>query len=237
MESSRATQGDVWGVIDHPFSGVSAALTNSANWCDILILHLNIKYCRGSAGPDVRLEVRVGRKYDQPVADASLLAFAWRAVEATPEYLDVEMDAPSGPYGTRDYRILVEAVPLDGGRTFIHMAYAFGYGTLAQVGLSTYLGTMARDKVGFSTTGPAVDGKPAYVGGTRALVERNTMRYYLAIDSFLSAMSLPPAAQLERRLENWFNATEKYPTQLHEVDKSDYLTMKRNEVRRQQASP
>lgn len=236
-ESSRSTQGDVWGVIDYPFSAASTALTNSANWCDILILHLNIKYCRASGNPDVRLEVRVGRKYDQPVADASLLSFAWRAVEVTPDYLDVEMDAPSGPYGTRDYRILVEAVPIEGGRTFIHMAYTFGYGSLAQFGLSTYLGTMARDKVGFSTTGPAVGGKPAYVGGTRGLVERNTMRYYLAIEAYLAAMSLPPAAQLERRLEGWFATTEKYPIQLHEVDRPTYLAMKRNEYKRQQTSP
>ena len=237
VEASGSTQGDAWGVVDHPFADASAALTNPANWCDILILHLNTKYCRGSAGPNTRLEVRVGRKYDQPVADASLLAFSWRAVEVTADYLDVELDAPSGPYGTRDYRILVEAVPLEGGRTFIHMAYAFGYGSLAQFGLSTYLGTMARDKVGFSTTGPAVDGKPAYVGGTRGLVERNTMRYYLAIDAYLEAMSLPPAAQLERRLEYWFDTTEKYPVQLHEIDRASYLAMKRNEYRRQQQSP
>ena len=96
---------------------------------------------------------------------------------------------------------------------------------------------MARDKVGFSTTGPAVDGKPAYVGGTRGLVERSTMRYYLAIDAYLAAISLPPAAQLERRLESWFAATEKYPTQLHEVDKPAYLGMKRNEYKRQQTAP
>lgn len=236
-EASRSTQGDVWGIVDHPFAALNTALSNPSNWCDILILHLNIKYCRGGASPDTRLEVRVGRKFDQPVAEASLLVFSWRAVAATAEYLDVELDAPSGPFGTRDYRILVEAVPLEGGRTFIHMGYAFGYGALGQLAMSSYLGTIGSDKVGFSTTGPADGGKPRYVGGTRGLAERNTMRYYLAIDAYLEALSAPPTEQLERRLQTWFDATEKYPTQLHEMDRASYLTMKRNEYRRQQAPP
>jgi 1-acyl-sn-glycerol-3-phosphate acyltransferase len=237
VEASRSTQGDAWGVVDHPFAALNAALGNPSNWCDILILHLNIKYCRGGASPDTRLEVRVGRKFDQPVADASLLVFSWRAVAATAEYLDVELDAPSGPFGTRDYRILVEAVPLEGGRTFIHMGYAFGYGALGQLAMASYLATIAHDKVGFTATGTDGAGQPSYVGGTRGLAERNTMRYYLAIDAYLEALRAPPAEQLERRLQTWFDATEKYPTQLHEMDRASYLTMKRQEHRRQQAAP
>jgi hypothetical protein len=236
VEAPRSTQGDAWGVVEQPFAVVSAALTNNpANWCDILILHLNIKYCRSNAGPDAKLQVRLGSKHDQPLEQATLLAFTWRAAVVSPEYFDVEMAAPEGPYGTRDTRILLEAVPLDGGRTFIHMAYAFGFGSLGQFGLSTYLNTVGRDKVGFSTTGPPVDGRPAYIGGTRGLVERNTMRYYLAISAYLQALSLPAAAQLDTRLSSWFDATEKFPIQLHEVDKAEYMTMKRGEYQRQQA--
>ena len=237
MEAPRTTQGDAWGVVEQPFATVSAALTNPANWCDILIIHLNNKYCRGSAGPDVRLQVRVGRKHDQPLEQATLLTFAWRAVDAGPEYFDVEMAAPEGPYGTRDYHILVEAVPLEGGRTFIHMAYAFGFGAVGQFALSTYLATVASDKVGFSTAGPPVDGKASYVGGARGLVERNTMRYYLAIGAYLQALSLPPASQPDRRFESWFDATEKFPAQLHEIDRAEYLAMKQREYRRQKETP
>jgi hypothetical protein len=236
VETDRSSQGDVYAVVEHPFAGASAALGDAANWCDILILHLNIKYCRGSNdGNGTRLEVRVGRKVEQSVTDASLLSFSWRAVAATPEYLDVELDAPRGPFGTRDYRIVLEGIPLEGGRTFIHLGYAFGYGGLGHVAMSTYLATIGRDKVGFTTLGPAGAGEPPrYVSGTRGLAERNTMRYYLAIDAYLHAMSAPPSEQLEKRLERWFAATEKYPVQLREVDRASYLTMKRNEVRRQQ---
>ena len=68
----------------------------------------------------------------------------------------------------------------------------------------------------------------------RGLVERNTMRYYLAIEAFLDAVSSPPQARLEQRLHDWFAATERYPRQLHELDEGAYLEMKRRESKRQQ---
>ena len=61
------------------------------------------------------------------------------------------------------------------------------------------------------------------------------MRYYLAIDAFLESTGAAPAAQLERRLQTWFAATEQYPRQLHEVDRAEYLKMKRAESLRQQS--
>jgi len=65
-------------------------------------------------------------------------------------------------------------------------------------------------------------------------VERNTMRYYLAIDSYLGADSAPPAQQLEKRLRAWFDATERYARQLHEISRDEYMAMKRREIQRQQ---
>jgi hypothetical protein len=181
--------------------------------------------------------MRVGRKYNQPVGDAALLSFTWRAASLTPEYMDIELDSPSGPFGTRDYRILLEAVPLDARSSFIHLAYAFGYGVFGHMAMDGYLTTVASDKVGFTVGKPPEGGHPAeYVGGTRGLVERNTMRYYLAIDAYLAALSLPAPERVERRLQAWFAATEKYPRQLHEMDRASYLDMKHKEVQRMQAA-
>jgi hypothetical protein len=88
-----------------------------------------------------------------------------------------------------------------------------------------YLATLGSDKVGFTKK----DGD--YIGGVRGVVERNTMRYYLAIDSYVNA---PAASQLEQRLGTWFDATEQYAQQLHEVDRNDYMEMKRHEFQRLQ---
>ena len=37
-----------------------------------------------------------------------------------------------------------------------------------------------------------------------------------------------------QRLQDWFSATERYATQLHEVDRAAYLDMKRREYQRMQ---
>ncbi len=55
-----------------------------------------------------------------------------------------------------------------------------------------YLATIGRDKVGFSIVGSRADGQPVYVHGTRGVIERNTMRYYVAIEAYLGTMALPP---------------------------------------------
>jgi hypothetical protein len=236
-ESPRTLQGDVYAVVQYPFGSVSASLQDAGNWCDVLILHLNVKHCRRNRhNAGTQLELRIGRKHDQPLASATLVSFSYRAAAVTPEYMHLELEAPEGPFDTRNYRILIEAVPLDGGRTFIHMGYSFSYGGAGRFAMQVYLSTIGRDKVGFTPAAPTRPGQePAYMGGLRGLVERNTMRYYLAIDAYLAAMSAPPAEQFEKRIAAWFDATEKYPLQLRELDREVYLTMKRGEYKRQQS--
>jgi len=236
-QTPNSLTGDVHAVVEHPFADVSAALSKPEPWCDVMILHQNVKYCRRSNDGGLPVvELRIGKKYDQPLAAASKVSFAFRTVSATRDYLAVELQAPDGPFDTSDYRILLEATPLPEGRTFLHMGYSFGYGAMSRMAMQLYLATIAHDKVGFtSTAGP---GEPAaYIGGMRGLVERNTMRYYLAIDAYLDALAVPPAQQLEKRLQDWFDATEKYPRQLHEVSREAYLAMKRREYQRQQSPP
>jgi hypothetical protein len=62
------------------------------------------------------------------------------------------------------------------------------------------------------------------------------MRYYLAIDAYLGALSTTPRLQLQKRLQSWYVATEHYPLQLHEVSQTAYIDMKRSEYLRQQTA-
>jgi hypothetical protein len=105
---------------------------------------------------------------------------------------------------------------------------------LAKAALQIYLSTFGSDKVGFTVIGRTPDGQPIHVDDVRGAVERNTMRYYLAVEAYLGALSAPPAQQIEKRLANWFAATERYPLQLHELEQGEYFDMKRKEYRRQQ---
>lgn len=231
--TSNALQGDTYAVIDQPFPRVGAALSGVQRWCDILILHLNVKGCRASAGPaGDTLVVHIGRKYDQPLEDAYRVEFAYRALTAQADYLEVQLSADEGPMGTHDYRLSVEVGALDARRSFLHMAYAYGFGVRARIAMHGYLATIGRNKVGFTVTGRTADGQPEYVGGTRGVIERNTMRYLVAIEAYLDA---PGAGQTEERLNAWFTGIERYPRQLHELERESYLAMKRKEIARQKA--
>ena len=232
-QTSNDLRGEVYAVVDQPFTRVGPALQSMEHWCDLLMLHLNVKDCTTS-GKTLRLFV--GRKFDQPLDDAYKVDFAYSVPAAVTDYLRVQMTADEGPLSTRDYRIALEAVPLDDGHSFLHMSYSYAYGTAARFAMQAYLATAGRDKVGFSVTGKGDDGKPTYIGGVRGVVERNTMRYYLAIETYLNDLSAPPAEAPEKRLRDWFAATERHPVQLHEMERDEYLTMKRKELQRQQGT-
>lgn len=235
LETQNSLKGDIYAIIDHPFGAVSAGLNNPTNWCDLLLLHLNTKYCRAADGPSgSTLSVNIGKKTPEELADTARVEFHYGVAAATPEYLEIVLDAKEGPLGTSDYRILLEAVALPNGKTFLHLTYSYSVKLTGRLAMQAYLGTVGSDKVGFTVVGKESDGQPDYIGGVRGLVERNTMRYYLAIDSFLGAAHMPPAARFEKRLHSWFTAVEVYPRQLHEMDRAEYLDMKRAEYRRQQ---
>ncbi|WP_143684836.1 hypothetical protein [Variovorax sp. KK3] len=227
-EASGQLSGDIFAVLNHPFEQVSASLSQPAVWCDVLMLHLNTKHCavRGADGAK-SLAVSVGRKFDQPLADAQKVDFVWQPPSVGADYLSAKLSADKGPLSTRDYRIELEATPLPNGKTFMHLGYAYAYGTAARIAMRGYLATLGADKVGFTVTGKDASGQPEYMGGVRGVVERNTMRYYLAIDAYMDSPK-----QVPKRLEAWFDSTERYAKQLHEVERDDYLTMKRNEYKR-----
>jgi hypothetical protein len=236
VEAGEALKGDVYAVLDHPFSMVGDALKDPSDWCDILILPFNTKYCHAiQANGGAALHVRIGRRYDQPVERAFKLDFALTPVAATPDYFESRLNAPNGPVGTRDYRIVVSAIPLGSGRTFMHLSYSYGYGLAGRMAMQAYLATAGSDKVGFTVTGKDGDGQPIYIRGMRGAVERNAMRYYLAVDAYLASLREPSDQQQEKRIQTWFDATERYARQLREMNRTTYVTMKRGEYERQQA--
>ncbi|MDR3395759.1 MAG: hypothetical protein P4L70_12210 [Parasulfuritortus sp.] len=237
-DSSGHLQGDLYALVDYPFATVAASLSGPGQWCDVLILHLNTKYCRATVtGAGAVLTVRIGKKYPELLGDAYPVAFAYRLASKTSNFLDIRLNADTGPLSTHDYLIQLAAIPVTGSRTFLHLTYSYAYGLTGQLAMNTYLATIGRDKVGFTLTGKQSNGLPDYIGGERGLIERNTMRYYLAIDSYLGSLAALPRDRFEKSLQSWFAATEKYPRQLHELDKTDYLNMKRSEYLRQQQPP
>lgn len=236
-ESPHDLKGEIFAVVDYPFATVNLALNNPVDWCDVLILHVNVKYCHATSNKaGAVLAVNLGKEYELPLADTYRVVFNYREVITTPDYFAVALDAENGPLDTHGYHIWIEATTLKDGRTFLHFTYAYAFGLSGRLAMQGYLATVGRNKVGFTVTGKLPDGQPSYIQGVRGVVERNTMRYYLAINAYLAAMSSQPEDQLEKRLQNWYSGTELYTRQLHEVVRGDYLEMKRNEYQRQQVA-
>ena len=240
-ESSSHLKGDIYALVNYPFATVNTALNDPTHWCDVLTLHLNVKYCRASIDKTGdTLLVSIGTKNDKPLYEAFDVKFSYNMVATTPDYFAVRLSAKTGPLSTSDYHIQLEATSVPNGKTFIHLTYSYAYSFTGRLAMQSYLATIGRDKVGFTTensAGKSPHSGSDYISGVRGLVERNTMRYYLAIDSYLAALSAPPEAQHEMRLQSWFTSTEQYAKQLHEMDRATYLEIKRSEFRRQQKSP
>lgn len=232
-EESGNLSGDIYALVEHPYALVGPALQGMDRWCEILFLHLNVKSCRASSRETGdTLGLNIGRKFDQPLAKEYLFEFLYNVAVASPDYLQVVLNAAEGPLGTSDYRVVLEVVALDAQRSFLHLSYTYTYSALARVAAQGYLATIGRNKVGFSVVSRKANGEPVYIRSVRGVIERNTMRYYLAVDAYLGALSTPASAQVDKRLNDWFTSIERYPVQLHELERDEYLDMKHKELQR-----
>jgi hypothetical protein len=220
-EGKNTLQGDVYAVLNHPFDKVQQALQDPQAWCDIMMLPFNTTGCQASGNA---LTVRIARKAEQPSRDVYPISFSLSPGGGGSDYLQTRLNAAQGPFGTHDYRVEVEAVPIEGGKTFMHMRYSYGFGGMGRFAMQAYMATAGASKVGFTT------------GGVRGAVERNAMRYYLAIDAYLNTMDLPAAQRTDKRINEWFSATERYPRQLHEMDRGTYVSLKRQEYGQQETA-
>ncbi|MDM0110806.1 hypothetical protein QTI66_01525 [Variovorax sp. J22R133] len=239
-ETSDGLKGDVYAVVNHPMSSVIAAFGTASHWCDALLLHLNNRDCRVSRnGAGEMITLSVVRKFDKPVDDAFQLPFTYKVVDRAADHLEATLTAGEGPFGTSNYLIVLEAVALDARKSFLHFSYKYDDGTVARKATQAYLATFGRNKVGFTVTGKLPNGEPEYVRGTAGLVERNAMRYFLAVDAYLGAGTPGQGAEAQSvaRQKAWFAATEKYPKQLHETDLATYLALKRSDAQRRSRAP
>jgi len=230
VEESGALRVDVYGILDSPFAPVMDSLQTPESWCDINFMLLNIKACTFRQASDQRfLTLYSGRKYYQAPKDAYELELNFHVAAAQEEYIDIELAGAKGPLGTKDYRIRFEAAPLGNDRTFIHFRYHYSFGALARTAMASYYATIGRNKKGFSTSAVDARGKPVYVDGARGSLERTAVRSYLAIQTFMDELETPGSKRFERQIEHWYDLTARFPRQLYEMDKDEYLANKRRE--------
>ena len=226
-ELDSGMQGDIYALVDHPFEQVRQVLEDPAQWCTMLLLHINNRACHlRHADGATTLQLSLVRRYDQPIEQAMELALAYQVVADKPAYLAVALHSADGPLGTSSHQVLLEAIAVSPQQAYLHFRYGYDHTTLARMATQAYLATFGSDKVGFTVTGTQSDGQKAYIGGLRGLVERNAMRYFLTVAAYLACMDQPAAGQRDARLRAWYAMAERYPRQLHEIDLATYLALK-----------
>jgi hypothetical protein len=222
-------EGNVYGILEQPFSAVRQALVEAPNWCKITPLHFNIKACTWQKiNGDYRLTLYSGRKYYEEPGSTYVFDYRYHSQCDDSSYCEVTLSSEDGPMDTGNYRFQAEIIPLN-GKTFIHFHYGYEYGFVTDMAMFTYLSTIGSGKVGFTITGHGRDGEPEYIGGVQGVVERNAMRYYLALQAYLDSLKVPEKVQFDQRLQRWYDLTDRYRHQLYEMSREDYLTYKQHE--------
>lgn len=226
---------DVYGIFDYPFSSVVSMLKVPANWCNIVSLHPNIKACtyRELQGDLWMLSFYIGRKFYQPPEDTRQIIYLFRNIVLQKEYMDIMLSAEKGPLGTKDHKIRFEALPLDGKRTFVHFSYAYSNSATLRLAEIIYFATLGLGKEGFTVIGTDKNSQPIYISGARGAIERNAVRYYFAIQSFMNTLRYTEESRFSMRISEWYDLTNIYKKQLFELDKKDYLTFKEKEHKNQ----
>jgi hypothetical protein len=229
-ETSGRLRGDVYSIVDQRFDAVRHALELPANWCEILPLQLNVKACTHRA-QDRRqlLTLYIGRKFYQKPESAHPLSLIFEVTNSNTTGLELALKASQGPLGTRNYVLAVTAVPLTETRTLIHLSYSYEYGLMSRIAVFGYLRSLGRKKVGFSVVGRDRKDRPVYVRGVQGMIERNAVRYHLAVQAYLDTLPVSKPERFERRIEHWFDLTSVHREQLFEMARADYLRDKRRE--------
>ncbi len=230
--------GEIIGIIEFPFSLVGSKLDEPPEWCEALMLHVNTKACTFKNGNIGKIHLYGGRKSYQAPEQSSRITLDFIHQVQQDDFMALKLFSDIGPYGTKNYQIEFMAIPLindkaelQSDKTLVRLAFSYRIGWLARQTIRLYLATLGHNKVGFTIT-EIKQGRPIYIKGFKGIIERNTMRYYLALDTVLNVEKSDDDPL--KRYRYWHQATQRFPRQLHEVDTEKYLTNKAREIQNQQ---
>ena len=236
-ESVDAVSGDLHAVMEQSLEALKSMATNPRRWCEVILLLSNTKACQVEGGSlEPKLSVLASSSKGQSAAGATTSLFQLSVPTDTPEYLNVMMLADSGPMGTRQLRLQLGAIALTPARSFLHLHYSYNTSWMGHMAMQTYLQTLGRGKTGFTAVDSA-ESASTFIGGARGVIERNTMRYFLGLECSLATHGPESAARFQAMASCWYDEVERYPQQLHEMSRSDYLGMKAAEYKASKVEP
>lgn len=224
-EQGDTVSAEVHGVLDQPFAVVADVLGEAQSWCSFMTLSLHIKACTWTPATST-ITLYVGTKDYQTPDEAYEVQYRFKA-NREPEHIVVELDSSHGPMGAKRNRIAVEAMSMN-GETILHFTSSIEMSTVSRLATATYLATLGRHRIGFSMVEDG-EGKKTPVKGVKGMIERNAMRYYLALQTHIEQRKEPETLRFERSINAWFDLTERYHDQLYEVSREKYIENKKSE--------
>jgi hypothetical protein len=228
-ERPNLVSAEIRGILAHPFETLGATFIQPGSWCDFLSLNPNIKACtfQGSA-QEILLTLYIGtRNYRSPEA-ATQQPYRFLVRTRQAQYAAISLSASEGLLGTKAHQFEFEAAGV-AGKTVVALRSSYEPSALSRLVTAIYLATLGRDKIGFSRQQSDDGAEAGYVRGVQGMIERGVMRYYLALKAFLDTRELPTTRQFEARLTALHDLTELYPAQLRQMEKAEYLDIKRRE--------
>ena len=238
-EASERLSGDIYATLDAPLASLELVNRSPQRWCEILLLISNTKSCIVGRQDDApALQMRMGTKGPQALASTTPMDFRFETSAPQAAVLETHLSSANGPMGTKDGTLRVQAIALGPHKSFIHLHYSYRSSLAGRLATGVYLQKLGRGKVGFSKEqAPSSEARrPAdaqFVGGVRGIIERNTMRYFMGLSCGLQfAGTEAPTQRFAQMAPCWYDDTERYPQQLHELGRSEYLEMKRAEYAR-----
>jgi hypothetical protein len=229
--AENVVQSEILAVFAHRHPQLTALLENGRGWCEIVVLHPNVKACTHEpAGGHQRVVIYTGTKHYQPARLSRAHHHDLRIERREPGYLMARLLPAPDKLADGAEPVVIEAVDIDGERTGLRVQYRQRLNAWTRLASATYFATFGRDKVGFSRRGADGGANTAYVDGLVGAIERNIVRYFLAMETHLAVGGGDSPEKHEQRLAHWFASTERHARQLHELDWEEYLDIKRREL-------
>jgi len=232
-ERETLVSAEIHGIIDYPFRALAETFTDPGGWCDFLVLNPNIKTCTfRREAQETLLTLYIGSKSYRAPESATEQVYRFLVRARQPEYVAISLTAPRGLLGTTAHRFEFEAGSV-AGKTVVALSSSFEPSMLSKLLTGIYLSTLGRNRIGFSREATEAGVPAGYVRGVKGMIERNVMRYYLALKAFLDTLDQPADRQFEARASLAYDLMDLYPAQLRQMKKAEYLDIKSREHQNQ----
>lgn len=221
------------GRIAYPFDEVAAVLSDPLAYCEFLPLLFNVKSCvvtERASIDKIRYYV-AGKNYTPPLTSYRLNT-TYQVVQRRPNLLHVLMQADRDGLGASTYRVDLMITPR-GKETLISVESLYAPGRLTRAATHTYVNLFARNKPGFTLVKSGKKGTQQYITGFPAIIERSVVRSYLALSAYLGTKNVTDGGRLDAQLQRMYSLNQPYRTQLYEMERDEYLAIKRRERKNQ----